>query len=241
MLHFKNKIMKRIVFILGITFCSAFLYGQKSDSTTKNHLPYHYISINPLKFALFQQAGISYGYRPGKCGFEISAGYIYPSGFNLGRFFIARTANYGALEFYKGFFLDPQFNFYLSKPYDDENATLCYLSVKGVYKYMFMDSTHYYIWDHDTGGDDYWVYAKQIDRLNIIGGFIMFGVKHINNHFYFDFNIGPGMLALNHNLIVAGTGHYVHDDISNINPPRKETFNQFRFTMTMSLSFGVAF
>jgi hypothetical protein len=241
MLYLMNKTIRSFIFVLGITLWPVFLYGQRPDSTAKKHLPYHYFSINPLKCGLFQQAGISYGYRPGRFGFEVAAGYIYPSGFNAGRFFIARTSNYGALEFYKGFFLDPQFNFYLWKPKDAVKATICYLSVKGVYKYMFMDSTHYYIWDHETGGDDYWLFAKQVDRLNIMGGFVMFGVKHIDKHFYVDFNIGPGMLALNHNLVVAGEGHDMRDDISNVRPPRRVTFNQYVFTMTMSLSFGVAF
>jgi hypothetical protein len=234
--------MKTTIIAILVFICSAHLFGQTPDSEATKTFPRHYISVNPLKCALFQQAGLSYEYRPGRFGYELSAGYIYPSTYNFGRFFIARTANHGALEFYEGFFIDPQLNFYLTKPKHSDKGALPYLAIKGVYKYMFLDSTRYHIWDN-SGGDYYWTYRKQVDRLNIMGGFVMFGIKLVRNHFFFDFNIGPGMLAQNHNLVIAGEGskYLVNHNTSNVNPPREQVFNRHVFTMTMSLKLGVAF
>jgi len=217
-----------------------FIYGQQAEYPSQEHLPRHYLSLNPLNILFFQQAGLTYEYKPGRLGIGITAGYIYPNRKEYSNWFIAGPVEYGSLGYYSGFFLVPQVNAYLTKPKKTGNTALVYLSLKGVYKYMTVDSTESYAWD--THSDDYyWVYRKQVDRVNIFGFFVDFGIKYVWKHFFFDVNIGPGMMYVNHNLVIAGQTSGHPSDVSNIHPPRSEKFNEQHLTLNFSLNLGIPF
>ncbi|MGA2822727.1 MAG: hypothetical protein ABSE72_04305 [Bacteroidales bacterium] len=232
--------MRIIIFAIGFVACSLFIYGQETEIPPKVHLPRHFISLNPLNILLFQQAGITYEYKAGTLGFGITTGYIYPNKKEYSNWFIAGPIEYGSLGFYSGVFIVPQLNVYLTKPKNPKKAGLVYVAFKGVYKYMTIDSTNSYAWD--TRSDDYyWIYRKMVDRVNILGAFIDFGFKFVRDNFFFDLNIGPGMLFVNHNMIIAGQTFTRPSQVSNVKPPRSETFNEKHFTINFTLNFGVAF
>jgi hypothetical protein len=233
--------MKKLFIFFVIMVCSVFMYGQQADSTSKKQLHQHYISINPLN-CLVQQVGISYEYKQGRVGFGITPGYIYPDyGDSFTRWFITGPSSYGAYGAYSGFFIEPQINYYLSKNKINEKRTIFYISLRGVYKYLKLDSTGIYTWEDGTSGDDYFIYRKQVDRCNIAGAFILFGKKHYHKHFFNDMYFGFGLLAVKHNLIVAGEyigNDHTNNSPSNINPPQKEVFNQIIPTITLGLNLG---
>jgi hypothetical protein len=234
--------MRIIIFIIAFFICSFFIYGQQREDSSKVHLPKHYISFNPLNIIFFQQIGLTYEYKPGTLGYGITAWYIYPNEKEYSNWFIAGPVKYGSLGYYSGFFLVPQVNMYWSKPKNVNNAFLVYLSFKAVYKYMTIDSIYSYAWD--THADDYyWVYRKQVDRVNIFGGFVDFGIKRVWKYFFFDINIGPGLMFVNHNLVIAGEtyGLGYHSDVSNIHPPRSETENELHMTINFTLNLGIPF
>jgi len=106
------------------------VYAQKPDTASKDRLPHHYISVNPLNILFFQQVGITYEYKPGKLGFGITAGYIYPNKKEYSNWFIAGPVKYGSLGYYSGFFLVPQVNVYLSKPKKQATRLWCICRVK---------------------------------------------------------------------------------------------------------------
>jgi hypothetical protein len=220
----------------ALTVCA-----QRSDSTLKN-LPRHYLSINPLNAALFQQVGLSYEFKPAHFGFAITAGYVYANKLNISRLFMAGTVNYGPFEYYQGLFVVPQFNFYFSKPIFGENTTLLYISLKGVYKYLFIDSTEYHIWNN-TNGDYYDLYRKQVDRTHIYGGFAVFGMKRVFSHFFVDMNLGLGVLAQEHRLITVGESNSGprQDNLSNISPPREAVVKKQNFAINFSINLGGCF
>jgi len=240
---FINRIMKRLIIVFLITIQTSLIFGQRPDSTSKDHFPRQYISINPINTLVLQQAGITYEYRPSFLGFGLSVGGIYPNSINFSRFFMAATSQHGAFEYYHGYFAEPQINIYLSRLKFVENSDLYYLSFKGIYKYLQVDSSKFHIWESDTGGDDYWLYRKQLDKVNVKGLFFEFGYKHIEQHFFIDFNIGPGILVQHHNIVIAGQG--THDIIgsnpSNIRPPKHETLIQGAITVNISFNIGYAF
>jgi len=215
-----------------------FIYGQKSDSTEAKHFPRHYISINPINSVLLDQVGLAYEYKPGIFGFGLAAGYKYASQRNYSRLFIAGTTQHGPFEFYSGLYVIPQINVYFNKPKKPNKATFGYFSLKGVYKYLHVDSTDYHIWD-SSDGDYYWLYRKQVDNANIIGVFWNLGIKIVRNHFFFDLNFGPGIIYRDQRMVVAGKSirdsHFYHDNISNVVPPRKEDFSEHHFTINVSM------
>ena len=230
--------MRITVSIILFWFGSQFVFGQNSDTQKAVHLPKHYISVNPLNILLFQQIGITYEYKPGVMGLGITTGYIYPNKQEYSNWFIAGPTGYGSLGYYSGFFIVPQVNIYLTKPKDVQNTGLVYIALKGVYKYMHIDSIGRYAWD--THADDYyWVYRKQFDNVNIYGAFADFGFRYILHHFFFDINFGPGIMFVNHQMIIAGeaTGPY---PIHNVNPPRREELHEHHVTINLTLNFGVA-
>ena len=230
--------MKTILFTFGFVVCSLFIYGQETELTTKSHFPKHFISLNPLNIFLFQQAGITYEYKPGTLGFGITAGYIYPNKKEYSNYFIAGPTEYGSLGFYSGVFIVPQVNVYLTKPKNQHKAGLVYVAFKGVYKYMTIDSTNSYAWD--THSDDYyWIYRKMVDKVNITGAYIDFGFKFVRSHFFFDLNIGPGILFVNHNMMIAGQTSANPSQVSNVNPPRAETSNERHITINFTLNLGI--
>lgn len=242
--------MRKILIFLILTFNSLFIFGQQRDSTFNKQIPQHYFSIYPLNY-LVQQAGITYEYKPGRCGYAITPGFIYPVNVGSGtrgsltRFFIAGPSSYGAYENYLGFFIAPQINYYLSKNKINKNGNLHYLSFKIMYKHLKLDTTGIDCWD-DGSSDDYAIFRKQIDRCNILGAFILFGKKHYYKHLFNDMYFGLGLLDVRHKLIVAGeySGYeiaYTSNPASNINPPKKEVFNQIIPTITFGINFGLKY
>lgn len=231
--------MKIISTILFLILSPLIFFGQKSVDWQEYDFPRHFISVNPLNMLLFQQIGISYEYRANDFGFEITPGYIYPNKQEYSNWFIAGPTNYGSLGYYSGFFVVPQINIYVTKPRNSMHTGLIYLALKGVYKYMKIDSTGRYAWD--THSDDYyWVYRRQLDKVNIVGGFVDFGFKCYLYHVFFDINIGPGILSVNHNMLVTGEAKGP-SPIHAVNPPRHETLREMHLTVNFSINIGGAF
>jgi hypothetical protein len=233
--------MKSLLFVIGFSTWSMFAHGQDTVTLSKAHLPKHYISFNPLNIIFFQQAGLTYEYKPGILGYGITAGYIYPNNEEYSNWFIAGPVGYGSLGYYSGFFFVPQLNIYLTTPKTPNKAGLVYMSLKGVYKHMYIDSTASYAWD--TGSDDYyWVYRKMVDQVNIYGAFLDFGFKFVRGPFFFDLNIGPGVMFVNHNMVIAGEtyGLGYHSNVSNLHPPKNVTSNELNFTINFVLNIGIA-
>jgi hypothetical protein len=214
------------------------LNGQGNE-LSNNSISKHYFSVNPLNIFLFQQIGLTYEYKPGKFGYCISAGYIYPNKKKYSNYFIAGPTNYGSLGYYSGLFINPQLNLYLRQPKNKKSGGLVFLAFKAVYKYMHIDSTGRYAWD--THSDDYyWKYRRQLDNVNIIGAFIDFGYRCVIWHLFFELNVGPGFIFINHNMIVVGeaTGPY---PIHPLPEPRHETLNQIYPTVNFALNIGFTF
>jgi hypothetical protein len=232
--------MRTTIFIISILTVPLFVHGQKNELHLDEQLPRHYISVNPINILLFQQAGITYEYKPGVMGYGITTGYIYPNYKDYSNYFIAGPTNYGSLGRYSGFFVVPQINVYLTKPkYSDEGGAV-YISLKLVYKYMHIDSTVSSAWYNE--GDGYYLYRKMIDKVNIYGGFIDFGYRYFLSHFFIDINLGVGSLWLNHEMIISGEKNGSSlDPIYYINPPRQEELHQNHMTINFSLNLGAAF
>lgn len=233
--------MRKIIFTLTIIICSTFIYGQSTDSISKNKAPKHIITINPLNAFVFQQAGLTYEFKAKRLGIGISTGYFYPNKLNISRFFIAGTNEQGAYEFYSGVYATPQLKFYVINPETRDDEIFCYITLKGVYKSLKVDSNAYHIWDTGSGDDSFY-YRKQIDKCKITGAFLGFGFTRVINHFVFDFNFGAGYLGSVHNLIIAGEGcNITVDSFTNVKPSRQETYRERHFTTSLSVGLGYAF
>ena len=81
-----------------------------------------------------------------------------------------------------------------------------------------------------------------IDDVNIYGGFIDFGYRYYLSHFFFDFNVGPGLMWVNHNMIITAESYGMTPyPIHYINPPRPEEVHEKHITINFTLNLGVAF
>jgi hypothetical protein len=234
--------MRTSILFLFISLLSAplILSGQYDYEPDYITLPKHYISVNPLNMWLFQQIGITYEYKPGAVGYGIYTGYIYPNKKDYSNYFIAGPTLYGSLGDYSGIFIEPQLNVYLTKPRNTDQTGQVYLAFKGVYKYMHIDSAIHTAWINE--GDGYYIYRKMNDKVNIFGAFVDFGFKYYFHHFFFDINIGPGMMFVNHQMTISGesmgsNSNYVHP----VNPPRYEELHQKSWTINFTLTLGGAF
>jgi hypothetical protein len=69
--------MRITVFILLLFSAPLFGLGQTSDKPVAPRFPKHYISVNPLNILLFQQAGITYEFKPGRLGYGINFGVAF--------------------------------------------------------------------------------------------------------------------------------------------------------------------
>lgn len=229
------KVHFLVITILAFPFI---LYGQNSTEPQIFRFPRHYISVNPLNLAFFQQAGATYEFKPGRMGFALSTGYIYSNHQEYSNYFVAGPTNYGSLGDYSGWFAIPQVNVYINKPKDPGNANLFYVSLKGVYRYMQIDSTQQTAWYNE--GDGYYWYRKMIDKVNIYGWFVDFGYKFVLQHFFLDVNFGVGSLSITHKMTVSGESqsssywHYFH-------PPDQDELQQQHVTINFSLNLGGAF
>ena len=232
----------RIIFIsILVIFGSLCLSGQNNDSTSEHNLSKHYFSFNPLNLLFFQQAGITYEYKPGKFGFGLTGGYIFPNRREYSNYFIAGPTNYSSLGFYSGYFIEPQLNFYLKQKKKAGNAKLFYIALKAVYKYMTVDSTEKIVW-YTQGGSSNGnsTYKKMNDKLNIYGAFIDFGFRFVGEVLFFDLNIGPGIMHLKHNLITYAES-YGNSPLYYINPPQQEMFEETHATINFTLNIGISF
>jgi hypothetical protein len=228
------RINSFLILFISVPFL---MFGQKSNELKEVHFPRHYISVNPLNIIFFQQAGITYEYKPGWVGCGITTGYIYPNHKEYSNYFIAGPTNIGSLGDYSGFFVVPQVNLYLLKPKDSDHANLVYFSFKMVYKYMHIDSTSQTAWLNE--GDFYYLYRKMIDKVNIYGGFFDFGYRYVIKHFFFDVNLGVGVMWVNHNMIVSRQG-VNPPPWQNFNPPLQEEVHERHVTINFTLNLGIA-
>ncbi len=231
--------MRTLCIFILVVFGPRLACGQIPDSAGQKHLPHHYFSVNPVNMIFFQQAGLTYEFKPGWLGFGLSAGYIYPNRQEYSNYFIAGPTNYASLGWYHGLYLEPQVNFYVSKPKNGDWGWSFYFALKGVYKYMTVDSTKKLAW-YTRDDDYYWQYRKQEDKVNIYGAFVDFGVKFVTRNFFFDINLGPGELFLNHQMVVSGisTGP---NSVRYNHPPVHETLKERNATINFSFLVGICF
>jgi hypothetical protein len=229
---------KVLMILLALIPLTQSLTGQEPDPKLVGDFPRHFFSINPINSFLLDQAGVSYEFKPGRFSIGLTGGYKYAGGRNYSRFFIASSANHGAYEFYSGMFAVPQMNFYLNKPRKRYNTTLVYLSVKGIYKYLHVDSTEYHVWDN-TLSENYFLYRKMDDHVNIIGGSLNFGLKFGFKHHFIDINFGPAIIKRSHKMHVVAQAHTLALIPSTPSvTPLDETFSNTQKTMNFSVSFG---
>jgi hypothetical protein len=232
----KLRHMRRNLLTTFLLLTVSLSFGQGQKESNDISFPRHYISVNPLNILLFQQAGITYEYKPGMLGYGLTAGYIYPNHKEYSNYFIAGPTDAGSLGDYSGFFVVPQVNVYFNKQKYSGNANLIYLALKPVYKYMRIDSTQQTAWSHP---DDYYVYRKMNDNVNIYGGFVDFGYKCYIHHFFFSIEFGLGILAVDHKMTISS------ERISNnpeyyYHPPKEESTNESHLTLNFSLTLGGA-
>ena len=194
--------MKTVILIILILSAPLYLNGQKISDKIHADVLHHNLSVNPLNISLFQQIGITYEYRPGKLGFGITLGYIYPNKNEYSNWFIAGPTKYGSLGWYSGWFVIPQVNLYLTRQKDFDQGGVLYLALKFVYKHMQLDTTTVTAWENF--GDGYHSFRKMTDKVNIYGGFIDAGYRYFLSHFFFDLNLGIGPTWLNHNMKIYG-------------------------------------
>jgi hypothetical protein len=230
----------RVLFAIIILCCNPFIIlGQKKDTLKINHFPKHFISVNPLNILFFQQVGITYEFKPGVMSFGVTGGYIYPNHKAYSNYFIAGPTNDGSLGDYSGFFLVPQVNVFLIKPKHEKHTNLIYISLKAVYKNMHIDSLSPTAWENY--GDGYYLYRKMDDRVNVYGGFIGFGFRHVFSKFFIDLNLGIGALAVDHKMIISGEcASMVPTHMHYYNPPLIKEIHDVNKTINFTINFGVA-
>jgi hypothetical protein len=232
----KTEPMRRALLSTFSLLTMSLSFGQGQQDSNDISFPRHFISVNPLNIFFFQQVGVTYEYKPGRAGYGLTAGYIYPNHKEYSNYFIAGPTSVGSLGDYSGYFVVPQVNVYLNKPKYSGDANLLYFALKPVYKYMHIDSTEQTAWSHP---DDYYIYRKMNDKVNIYGGFVDFGYKCYIHHFFFAIELGLGILAVDHNMIISSEWvssypkQYYH-------PPKEESTNESHLTINFTLTLGGA-
>jgi len=227
------KLTSILIFLLSFP---VLLCGQNEQNKKEEHFPRHYLSINPLNMIAFQQIGLTYEYKPGIVGVALSGGYIYPNNAAYSNWFIAGPIEYGSLGYYSGYFLTPQVNVYLNKPKNNKQANLFYLSLKGVYKNMNIDTTTQAVWENL--GDGYLIYRKMNDEVNIYSGFIDFGYKFVTHRFFFEINSGMGFTRVIHHMYTVAKG-FSHN-MEYYNPPKTGTFIETQPAFNFTINLGIA-
>ena len=201
----------------------------------------HFIAFNPLNIGYFQQIGLTYEYKSGTFGYGVYTGGIYANHQEYSNFFIAGPTENGSLGDYRGFFIEPMVNYYFNKQKYKNHASLFYMSLKVVYKYMYLDSTHVTRWVID-GGDGYYDWRKMIDKVNIYGGFLDFGYRYALYHVFVDVNFGLGILGNKHNMLISGEHGASLDPnpMTYYHPAKTLTVSQVLLTINFTLTFGLA-
>jgi hypothetical protein len=231
--------MRNFKLIILLVFCSTVIFGQNNKSGSSYHLPKHYFSINPLNLCLAQQAGITYEFKPGMFGFALGTGYMYRNNSTWSDFFIVGPVYKGQLGYYSGVYVIPQLKFYFKPKMFEKGATMFYVGLRGVYRYMTVDSIGYVPWSYS---EDYETYGcnKMVDKVNIYGAFVNLGMKVLHHHFFFDISIGYGFLNTNHDMFISS--FEIKNHIGPIySPPKHEVFIDQHQAFNINLSFGGAF
>ncbi len=232
--------MRKIKLIILLIFCSTIIHGQDNKSSTSYHLPKHYLSINPLNLCLAQQAGITYEFKPGRFGFALGTGYMYRNNSTWSDYLIVGPNNTkGKLGYYSGVYVIPQLNFYFKPKMYEKGATMFYVALRGVYRYMTVDSIGYVPWYKSTGAETYEC-NKMVDKANIYGAFANLGMKVLRHHFFFDLSIGCGFLSIYHDMYISSQEfkNYIGPVYS---PPKHEVFSTQYPAFNINLSLGGVF
>ena len=213
--------------------------GQGSDPVSELRVPKHFISVNPANLLFWQQAGISYEFKPGRIGLAVSAGYMYANNWNISYYFIGGPIDYGALGYYSGFYAIPQLNIYAVTKVSGKKVWMLYASLRGVYRYMTVDSKNYIPWLNDfqrEEGD----YRKMDDVVNIRAAFINIGMKFVNHHLFMDINGGYGILDVYHDMTVYGSSY--HPGPGGLYPvPLHDTYYNWHMAVNFNFNVGVVF
>jgi len=236
----ESKILKIFFPAVLALFCSFICRGQYHDDKAASPVNRHFISINPLNMALFQQVGITYEYKAGVLGFGLTPGYIYPNKQEYSNWFMAGPTKNGSLGDYSGFFVVPQIYIHLTELNDSEEGSAIYITPKFIFKHMHVDSATRTVWDNH--GDGYSGYRKMIDNANVYGGFVDFGFRYFLGHFFMDLNLGPGIMWVNHRMVISGEWNgKKNDPVSYCHPARREDQHTRRMTLNFTLNLGFAF
>jgi hypothetical protein len=215
------------------------MYGQDIDSSSSYRLSKHYFSINPLNLCLAQQAGITYEFKPGMFGFALGIGYMYRNNSTWSDFLIIGPHNEGKLGYYSGVYVIPQLNFYFKPKISEKGARMFYVALRGVYRYMTVDSIGYVPWSYSEYYETYGC-NKMADRVNIYGAFINLGMKVMRHHFFFDISLGYGILSTYHDMYISS--QEIKNHIGPVySPPKHEVDIDQHQALNINLSFGAVF
>jgi hypothetical protein len=232
--------MRNIRLIILLVSYSTVIHGQDKDSSASYHLPKHYFSINPLNICLAQQAGITYEFMPGMFGFAVGTGYMYRNNTTWSDYFIVGPRNSeGKLGYYSGVYVIPQLNYYFKQTTFENGAKVFYVALRGVYRYMSVDSIGYVPWSYS---EDFETYGcnKMVDRVNIYGAFLNLGMKFVHNHFLLDWSFGVGYLGLVHDMYISS--HEISNHIGPVySPPKHEVYKDQHPAFNVNLSIGGVF
>jgi hypothetical protein len=196
--------MKKFVLVILLCSFSLITFSQKSDTIAKKKNYRNYISID-IPACFLQQAGITYEYRTNYFGFGVSAGYIYPL-HTGGTSILLGDWGPGTLDYSKGVFINPQFNFYFPRKWQSSPSSF-YVGIKPLFKYAFCDSTVSTSWKRIRSDD--FLYRRQVDNYYSFGALITLGFKVKIKHFFIDIYSGAGWRQNIHKLYVVaqGTNH----------------------------------
>ena len=188
-----------------------------------------------------QQAGITYEFKPGMFGIGMTGGYIYPNRSEYSNYFLAGPTDYSSLGYYSGCFVEPQVNCYFFQKAKEGRTRLLYIALKGIYKYLTVDSTQKIAWYSQGGSSDgNTTYRKMDDRMNVYGAFVDFGFRLTGPLFFFDLNIGPGIMHLQHDMVIYGEA-YGQSQVYYVNPPQQEVLEETHVTVNFSVNLGICF
>jgi len=231
--------MRKFKLTFLLVYCSSVICGQINKSASSYHLPKHYFSINPLNLYLAQQAGFTYEFKPGMFGFALGTGYMYRNNSTWSDYFIVGPVYKGQLGYYSGVYAIPQLNFYVKPKMFGQGAAMFYVALRGVYRYMSVDSIGYVPWSYDEGFETYKCY-KMVDRVDIYGAFVNIGMKVLHRHFFFDVSFGYGLLSTYHDMFISS--YEIRNHIGPVyNPPKHEEYFDRHQAFNINLSFGGVF
>jgi hypothetical protein len=232
------KIKSTIVFIF-FSLASFSSFGQNNDSIPLQRVPKHFISINPINLILCQQAGIAYEFKLGRFGFGLSTGYMYANNWNYSYYCIEGPVDYGALGYYSGIYFIPQLSFYFLTKRSINDVFMLYASLRGVYRYMTVDSLNYIPWLNDfqrEKGD----YQKMEDKVDIRAVFVNIGFKVVHHHFFFDMTCGYGILDVYHDMIVYGVSSHQGPGVL-LDVPYHDSYYNWHMAVNFNFTLGIAF